>query len=1264
MTYIFNKLTPKNDIEIDESQIKAMRFVLSEKDITNVAISGNYGAGKSSFIETYKTKDETFNPIHLSLSHFTRENKDESENESDDKFNTITTNEQVNILEGKVINQLLHRIDPNDIPMTIFKSKQNPSNTNIGYWTALLAGLLFMILFLVNYNIIASTLVTTIPPLPRIGAISRLVAYAVTVIGAISRLVAYAVTVFILYKIIYQLVKLQFHQKLLRNISFKGAGISGQIEVFQNSNISYFDKYLDDVLYLFENCKTNVIIFEDIDRFETNLIFEKLREINTLVNGKKKNGEKLLFIYLIKDDMFISRERTKFFDFIIPIIPVITSSNAGERFTDILKDMHLENTLDKKFLQKISIYVDEMRLVYNICNEFAFYRSALSDTEKADKLQLVDEKLFAMIVYKNIFPKDFSYLQMNSGLVYKLLQEEISLKKHKREKLNKEISTLKSRIMEAEQEFSRNKLELYSIFLKVPEGREAIKVDGKLESEFPNRIEFIRELLKEGVEIKSTSSGYSYNYDQVENFDNIFPNDEEFQNRLKKLKDRENINSLNDELISFRKELSEVSSEKIAHLLERSSFDDICSQAEFGYLKSDEKLSMIFFLIQNGYIDKGYSDYITYFYPNTLKKEDKEFLIAVQGDNILEEDYSLTEISEVYDRLDDSDFNHASILNYDLLKYTLTEGKIQERINSYIVEERYEFLNRYLQNETIEIDYRISLIVELLKSDKKTLRILLLSDNILNRDKVYITNLLLSLTNLSLYTLDSKLVDVLVIFIEENWKSIQESFDNFSDPLKVDNSQIQANLSKLNVKITDFDFDGSHGSMSQYVYDHNLYAINMANITNLISYLDSSITEEQVKNQPISITKLFKELSEYIQENIEDYVKQIIRFSGNSINDKLPDVYEILNNKEVVEETRIDYMKCLSDEILNVTLLETMPMIDAAFKFNKIICNTQNLMDSFNEYEEWNELLLDFVNSKLNIRFEKTIFDKYSEEQQRLFFRKTAMCNKLKDEHYRNILSVIGRELTSLPDKDIDESKINILIKTRSVSSEFSVDVLKSLRERYPNQVNIYILEYIDSYIQEFTDINVYNEEEALQVLDENITIEDAISIVDCFKTNISIQNKAYSAKLQGHILKNRFDEDDLEYIVSNYSDFSKEVQKIIENISQTHIDDILSGEITVDTSLLKKIISIDDIDIESRQILLSKQLSNFTALELNEQLQKVRLLEIYNNLMSDISKSKNPKLTITEVNEGILEYLKSEGKISSYHEEGSFYRVYSKRNG
>ncbi|HEM4855971.1 TPA: hypothetical protein U1130_002050, partial [Streptococcus suis] len=89
---------------------------MSEKDIKNVAISGNYGSGKSSFIETYKTENKDFNPIHISLSHFSREDK------------TEITDEQVNVLEGKIINQLLHRISPEDVPLTIFKSKQNPAN--------------------------------------------------------------------------------------------------------------------------------------------------------------------------------------------------------------------------------------------------------------------------------------------------------------------------------------------------------------------------------------------------------------------------------------------------------------------------------------------------------------------------------------------------------------------------------------------------------------------------------------------------------------------------------------------------------------------------------------------------------------------------------------------------------------------------------------------------------------------------------------------------------------------------------------------------------------------------------------------------------------------------------------------------------------------------------------------------------------------------------------------------------------------------------
>ena len=61
-----------------------------------------------------------------------------------------------------------------------------------------------------------------------------------------------------------------------------------EIEIFhEEKDASFFDKYLNEVLYLFDNSDADVVVFEDMDRFNANLIFEKLKEINTLINNKK-----------------------------------------------------------------------------------------------------------------------------------------------------------------------------------------------------------------------------------------------------------------------------------------------------------------------------------------------------------------------------------------------------------------------------------------------------------------------------------------------------------------------------------------------------------------------------------------------------------------------------------------------------------------------------------------------------------------------------------------------------------------------------------------------------------------------------------------------------------------------------------------------------------------------------------------------------------------------------------------------------------------
>lgn len=90
-------------------------------------------------------------------------------------------------------------------------------------------------------------------------------------------------------------------------------------------------------MYFFEASKYNVVIFEDLDRFDIIDIFEKLRELNELINNSEQIDRRVVFIYAIKDDIFgdvdsdkLTKDRTKFFDFIIPVIPIINASNSGD----------------------------------------------------------------------------------------------------------------------------------------------------------------------------------------------------------------------------------------------------------------------------------------------------------------------------------------------------------------------------------------------------------------------------------------------------------------------------------------------------------------------------------------------------------------------------------------------------------------------------------------------------------------------------------------------------------------------------------------------------------------------------------------------------------------------------------------------------------------------------------------------------------------------------------------------------------------------
>lgn len=429
--YKFERLTPIDNVDLDVYE-EAINYAFENPDIKNVAISGAYSAGKSSVLASYKKRHSGLRFLHISLAHF------QSPDEKDE------TEVKESVLEGKILNQLIHQISSDKIPQTNFRVKKRISSGSIVAKTLGTIALLITVIYFAFFDSWKRYVLTL--PKSWLKSILELPVhpYALMIDGIII--------IGLLFPLIYGLIKMQKNRNVFRKLNFQG----NEIEIFEESDDSYFDKYLNEVLYLFENADADVIVFEDMDRFNANRIFERLREVNVLANIQlqKENKKVLRFFYLLRDDIFVSKDRTKFFDYIIPIVPVVDGSNSYDQFISHFKKGGLLEKFDESFLQGLSLYIDDMRLLKNIYNEFVIYFNRLNITE------LNCNKMLAIIAYKNLFPRDFADLQLNQGFVYTLFDSKKSFIAEEVKRLSERISEIVHKIEMAKTEHLKTIREL------------------------------------------------------------------------------------------------------------------------------------------------------------------------------------------------------------------------------------------------------------------------------------------------------------------------------------------------------------------------------------------------------------------------------------------------------------------------------------------------------------------------------------------------------------------------------------------------------------------------------------------------------------------------------------------------------------------------------------------------------------------------------------------------------------------------------------
>ncbi|HTE00861.1 MAG TPA: hypothetical protein VK668_16330, partial [Mucilaginibacter sp.] len=351
--YGFDDLTPIAEASKENVFIKALNWALLNKKIKNIAVTGPYGSGKSSMLEAFITVSPEHKYLKISLASF----RGGEEEEGGEEPNAQKKNEAHRLLELSILQQIFYKVKDSDLPDSRFKRIRN---LTVGKM-ALLVGLLLLTLISVLALIFRS----------YFENISFFCGFS----ASHPDLVILLPFSTLLPGFVWLVVSLQ---RFFNRSGFKKLNISsGEIEINPKSETSILNKYLDEIVYFFEVNFYDIAIIEDLDRFNDPEIFTKLRELNQLLNNSSQLNRHIVFIYAIRDDIFPDqRARTKFFDFILPVIPVINWSNSLQKLWDKLNEPAYGLVINERFVTAITLYIDDMRVLKNIFNELMLYKES------------------------------------------------------------------------------------------------------------------------------------------------------------------------------------------------------------------------------------------------------------------------------------------------------------------------------------------------------------------------------------------------------------------------------------------------------------------------------------------------------------------------------------------------------------------------------------------------------------------------------------------------------------------------------------------------------------------------------------------------------------------------------------------------------------------------------------------------------------------------------------------------------------------------
>ncbi|WP_223690713.1 YobI family P-loop NTPase [Leifsonia poae] len=655
----------------------------------NIALTGSYGSGKSSILS--KVLEDLSNRV-VSVSLSTLGSEETIARDESAKTDPLATPAITNAIQKEIVKQLLYREKPSSVPGSRYRRIESFRR-----------GRAFGISVLLAAALTAIALLT--------GATSRVQA----IFGNdLWPTVLIYVGVFILVLAMTQGLQALFHNRVwIEKLTSGPASIT-----LTNSADSFFDQYLDELVYFFEANPYDVVLFEDLDRFNDPYIFETLRELNTLLNNSKQiDPRRITFVYAIKDSIFeqlgklsingvkLSDEeirqlavtnRTKFFDVVIPVVPFISHHNARDLISKEMKASGFQ--IQKPLLDLVSKHLVDMRLIKNIHNEFGVFEQKILAPGHLDELD--PQPLFAMIVYKNLSMTDFekvkdgtSQLDRVWGDFRKLVNFQIAtaesqirrarsrsrkleLMESRADRLGDQLEEYMSRLMRSVgQTLDQGKLSLATA-ITLPEIRESNFWKTWLKDESLE----LTITYRSNVTVQSYYSGQAIFEVKITLDDLRTELDDPLTLDEWDVADGKTMQSDIDENVELRDFL------KTATMKDLAERDDLVLESDHG----SESFSamarrhlgngLALDLIAAGYIDRNFSLYVSLYYDDTVTAKARNYILHSVESGAVDINAEIgtgRQIEALLDEVGDRIFAERSIYNIQLLDHLLASGDVR-----------------------------------------------------------------------------------------------------------------------------------------------------------------------------------------------------------------------------------------------------------------------------------------------------------------------------------------------------------------------------------------------------------------------------------------------------------------------------------------------------------------------------------------------------------------------------------------------------------